>query len=68
MIDLNLCRNLSIMGLSLLLGLIVPLHFEKHPVNTGHFEIDHILNMLLNIKMLVGGVVATFLDNTVPGY
>ncbi|CAO4373300.1 unnamed protein product [Caenorhabditis nigoni] len=67
MIDLKLCRNLSIMGLSLLLGMIVPLHFEKHPVDTGHFEIDNVLNMLLNIKMLVGGMVATFLDNTVPG-
>uniref|UniRef100_A0A1I7SZK2 Sulfate_transp domain-containing protein n=1 Tax=Caenorhabditis tropicalis TaxID=1561998 RepID=A0A1I7SZK2_9PELO len=67
MIDLKLCRNLSIMGLSLLLGLIIPLHFEKHPVDTGHFEIDNILNMLLNIKMLVGGLIVTFLDNTVPG-
>ncbi|ULT94299.1 hypothetical protein L3Y34_003642 [Caenorhabditis briggsae] len=67
MIDLKLCRNLSIMGLSLLLGMIVPLHFEKHPVDTGYFEIDNVLNMLLNIKMLVGGMVATFLDNTVPG-
>lgn len=67
MIDLKLCRNLSIMGLAFLLGMIVPLHFEKHPVDTGNFEIDNILNMLLNIKMLVGGLVATFLDNTVSG-
>uniref|UniRef100_A0A8R1DEM7 Solute carrier family 23 member 1 n=1 Tax=Caenorhabditis japonica TaxID=281687 RepID=A0A8R1DEM7_CAEJA len=67
MIDLKLCRNLSIMGLSLLLGLIIPLHFEKHPIDSGNFELDSILNMLLNIKMLVGGVIATFLDNTVGG-
>ncbi|CAB3409757.1 unnamed protein product [Caenorhabditis bovis] len=67
MIDLQLCRNLSIMGLSMLIGLIVPLHFEKHPIKTGNFEVDSTFNMLLTIKMLVGGVVATFLDNTVPG-
>ncbi|ETN84156.1 hypothetical protein NECAME_17227 [Necator americanus] len=52
LIDLKLTRNLSILGLSLMIG---------------NKEWDQIVNMLLSIKMLVGGVVAVVLDNTVPG-
>ncbi|CAI5449092.1 unnamed protein product [Caenorhabditis angaria] len=67
MINLKLCRNLSIMGLAFLLGQITPLHFSKSPIQSSWPELNNILNMLLNIKMLVGGVIATLLDNTVPG-
>ncbi|KAK6748099.1 hypothetical protein RB195_000992 [Necator americanus] len=67
LIDLKLTRNLSILGLSLMIGLIVPLHFERSPFISGNKEWDQIVNMLLSIKMLVGGVVAVVLDNTVPG-
>ncbi|WKY05032.1 hypothetical protein Q1695_005777 [Nippostrongylus brasiliensis] len=67
LIDLKLTRNLSILGLSLMIGLILPLHLERSPFNSGNQEWDQIVNMLLSIKMLVGGVVAVILDNTVPG-
>ncbi|KAL6739636.1 hypothetical protein Aduo_013068 [Ancylostoma duodenale] len=67
LIDLKLTRNLSILGLSLMIGLIVPLHLERSPFRSGNKEWDQIINMLLSIKMLVGGVVAVILDNTVPG-
>ncbi|EYB93441.1 hypothetical protein Y032_0182g893 [Ancylostoma ceylanicum] len=66
LIDLKLTRNLSILGLSLMIGLIVPLHLERSPFRSGNKEWDQIINMLLSIKMLVGGVVAVILDNTVP--
>ncbi|KAK5972454.1 hypothetical protein GCK32_009906 [Trichostrongylus colubriformis] len=67
LIDLKLTRNLSILGLSLMAGLILPLHLERSPFNSGNQELDQVVNMLLSIKMLVGGVVAVILDNTVPG-
>uniref|UniRef100_A0A158PBI8 Si:dkey-106n21.1 n=1 Tax=Angiostrongylus cantonensis TaxID=6313 RepID=A0A158PBI8_ANGCA len=34
LIDLKLTRNLSIIGLSLIIGLVLPLHIEKSPLNT----------------------------------
>ncbi|VDK54505.1 unnamed protein product [Cylicostephanus goldi] len=67
LIDLKLTRNLSIMGLSLLTGQVLPHHIEISPIRTGNADWDQIINMLLSIKMLVGGVVAVILDNSVPG-
>jgi hypothetical protein len=34
----------------------------------GVRDVDAVLNVVLNIQMLVGGVVAFVLDNTVPGW
>ena len=68
LVDLSKSRNLSIIGLSLMIGLIVPRHVDKSPISFGiNGQLDDIANMLLSIKMLVGGMVAVFLDNTVPG-
>lgn len=50
-----------------MIGLVVPRHLEREPLRTGNSNLDDVLNMLLSIKMLVGGIVAAFLDNTVPG-
>ncbi|KJH42358.1 putative permease [Dictyocaulus viviparus] len=35
LIDLKLTRNLSIIGLSLIIGLVVPLHLERSPIRSG---------------------------------
>ncbi|EPB73496.1 hypothetical protein ANCCEY_07410 [Ancylostoma ceylanicum] len=66
-VDLRLSRNLTIMGTAILLGALIPYHFEKNRVNTGIKSIDDCLNMLLSIRMLIAGVVAFVLDNTVSG-
>ncbi|RCN27464.1 hypothetical protein ANCCAN_26802 [Ancylostoma caninum] len=55
------------MGTAILLGTLIPYHFEKNRVNTGVKSLDDCLNMLLGIRMLIGGVTAFILDNTVPG-
>jgi len=34
-VDLKLSRNLAILGMSLMTGMIVPLYFERHQLNTG---------------------------------
>lgn len=66
-VDLRLSRNLSIMGLSVLAGMTIPQHFELHPIKTGNKTADDIFNMLLGIRMLVGGLIAFVLDNVVGG-
>ncbi|KAF8372313.1 hypothetical protein PRIPAC_78742 [Pristionchus pacificus] len=67
LIDLRVTRNIAIMGMSMMLGMVIPTHFEKNPLNTGNPTLDSTLNMLLTIKMLCGGGIAFVLDNTVPG-
>ncbi|CAJ0568772.1 unnamed protein product, partial [Mesorhabditis spiculigera] len=66
-VNLSQTRNLAIMGLALLLGLVVPSHFTKSPIRTGSDTWDEVLNMLLRIQMLIGGLFAFLMDNMVPG-
>jgi hypothetical protein len=49
---------LTIIGLAVILGVIIPDYFHKNPVNTGLTEIDQMFNILLQIKMFVGGFIA----------
>lgn len=55
------------MGIAIVIGIVIPNYFEEKPVNTGNNDVDQMLNILLKIKMLIGGIIAFILDNTVPG-
>ncbi|XP_055889524.1 solute carrier family 23 member 1-like [Biomphalaria glabrata] len=68
-VDLNSTRNLAIMGISLLLGVMMPLWVSKNPhaFNTGDATLDSSLKMLLTNPSFVGGVFAFLMDNTAPG-
>ncbi|CAJ0602738.1 unnamed protein product [Cylicocyclus nassatus] len=66
-VDLRLTRNLTIMGTAILMGALVPHHFENNKVNFGVKTLDDCLNMLLSIRMLIAALVGFILDNTVPG-
>ncbi|KAJ8317126.1 hypothetical protein KUTeg_005030 [Tegillarca granosa] len=68
-VDLSSTRNLAIIGTSLLLGLMVPHWVEEYPdvIDTGNKEADNVITMLLGNPNLCGGVLACFLDNTIPG-
>ena len=55
------------MGTAILVGSVVPKHFQDNPINSGNATVDSIFNMLFGIQMLIGGLVAFVLDNTVPG-
>ncbi|PIC35891.1 hypothetical protein B9Z55_015099 [Caenorhabditis nigoni] len=61
-VDLRLSRNLTIVGLSIILGCTIPAHFEKNPLDTGHKTMDDVLGTLLKMRMLVGGLIAFCLD------
>ncbi|XP_048244617.1 solute carrier family 23 member 2-like [Haliotis rufescens] len=67
--DLSSSRNLTILGLSLMLGLGIPQWIYANPdaINTGNTELDQVINVLLGTAMFVGGFIGCFLDNIVPG-
>ncbi|KAK3084819.1 hypothetical protein FSP39_019531, partial [Pinctada imbricata] len=67
-VDLSSSRNLFIIGTSLFVGLTVPRWISQNSasVNTGVELIDQILLILLKTNMLVGGILAFILDNTIP--
>ncbi|CAD5225577.1 unnamed protein product [Bursaphelenchus xylophilus] len=66
-VDLTLTRNLTIVGLAIIMGVVIPDYAKGHPVDVGVDEIDQMLNILLQIKMFIGGLLAFVLDNIVPG-
>ncbi|CAG5117960.1 unnamed protein product [Candidula unifasciata] len=68
-IDMSSARNMTIIGTSLLVGLMIPRFIEQHPtaINTGIPDLDRVIAVVLGTSMFVGGVMAFLLDNTVPG-
>ncbi|XP_033757145.1 LOW QUALITY PROTEIN: solute carrier family 23 member 1-like [Pecten maximus] len=68
-VDLSSTRNLAIIGTSLLVGLMIPHWVEAYDnvINTGNKEADDVITMILGNPNLAGGVLACFLDNTIPG-
>ena len=67
--DLRLSRNVAILGLSVMLGIVIPRVVRTYDaaIHTGSSTIDDALKILLTIEMFIGGSIGFFLDNTVPG-
>ncbi|KAM3925977.1 solute carrier family 23 member 1 [Leptodactylus fuscus] len=68
-VDMNSSRNLFVLGFSMFFGLVLPNFLDSNPnyIKTGLPELDQILTVLLTTEMFVGGCIAFFLDNTIPG-
>ncbi|GFO49748.1 solute carrier family 23 member 1 [Plakobranchus ocellatus] len=68
-VDLKSSRNIFIFGVSLLFGLSLPRWVEQNrsSINTGSSDADNVIAVLGGTSMFIGGVVAFFLDNTIPG-
>ncbi|XP_067656368.1 solute carrier family 23 member 1-like [Haliotis asinina] len=68
-VNLSSSRNLTILGLSLFVGVFLPEWIDRHPdvINTGNTEADAVLKVTLGTHMFVGGMVAMILDNIVQG-
>ncbi|GAB1607806.1 solute carrier family 23 member 1-like isoform X1 [Argonauta hians] len=68
-IDLNSTRNIAIIGMGLLLGLVIPYYGENNPdaFDTGIEGLTSAIRMMLQNPTFVGGGLACFLDNTIPG-
>ncbi|XP_061180524.1 solute carrier family 23 member 2-like [Saccostrea echinata] len=67
--DLGSTRNLTIVAVSIILGLMVPQWLQSNPgaIDTGNRDLDQVLEVLLGTAMFVGGILGFILDNTVPG-
>ncbi|OWF50977.1 Solute carrier family 23 member 2 [Mizuhopecten yessoensis] len=67
--DMSSTRNLTILAISIILGLMVPEWIADNPdaIKTGNSELNQVLNVLLGTAMFVGGFLGCFLDNLVPG-
>uniref|UniRef100_A0A0N4ZS56 Sulfate_transp domain-containing protein n=1 Tax=Parastrongyloides trichosuri TaxID=131310 RepID=A0A0N4ZS56_PARTI len=66
-VDMQLSRNMTILGFSIMTGLVVPRYFHRHPVHTSYDIFNQVFNVLLTLEMFIGGLTACLLDNTVPG-
>ncbi|XP_033758171.1 solute carrier family 23 member 2-like [Pecten maximus] len=68
-VSLSSMRNLAIIGTSLMVGLVIPEWIETYDntIDTGNKEADNVILALLGNPNLAGGVLACFLDNTIPG-
>ncbi|XP_052707172.1 solute carrier family 23 member 1-like [Crassostrea angulata] len=69
-IDMNSTRNLAIIGLSILWGLIIPYWSKLNGddvIHTGSDHADNFLKMLTRNPNFSGFLIALILDNTVPG-
>ncbi|KAK3096211.1 hypothetical protein FSP39_024507, partial [Pinctada imbricata] len=69
LISLSSSRNLAIIGISILFGLMMPYWVEKFPdqISVGSAIGDGVVKMLLANPSLIGGMLACILDNTVSG-
>ncbi|KAI0237705.1 Solute carrier family 23 member 2 [Lamellibrachia satsuma] len=69
LIDMRVPRNLMILGIAMMLGMMLPPWVKQHPgfIKTGSVEIDQVLTVLLTTAMFVGGFIGCVLDNIVPG-
>ncbi|CAI5448263.1 unnamed protein product [Caenorhabditis angaria] len=66
-VDLRLSRNLTIMGIAVIMGFVIPDYFNKNPWNTQNITLNDVLQTLSTTQMLVGGFLACILDNITPG-
>ncbi|CAH1781302.1 unnamed protein product [Owenia fusiformis] len=68
-VQLNSTRNQCILGLSFMMGIVIPRWLYQSPgaIRTGNTELDQALLVLLKTAMFVGGVTGFILDNIVPG-
>lgn len=66
-VDLNSARNLFIIGFAFFMGLSVPEYFAANPLKLEAEWLSNIINTLGGTGMAVGALIATVLDNTVPG-
>ncbi|XP_064609566.1 solute carrier family 23 member 2-like [Liolophura sinensis] len=68
-IDLWSTRSQGVLGIAIMAGTVIPTWLKEHPgtFNTGSREADSTLMAFLGTPLVVGVLVAIFLDTTVPG-
>ncbi|XP_078312909.1 solute carrier family 23 member 2-like [Crassostrea virginica] len=67
--DLSSTRNITILGVSFLMGLMIPewLMENAEKVRTGSDELDQVIRVLFGTAFFAGGFIGFVLDNLIPG-
>ncbi|XP_048745910.2 solute carrier family 23 member 2-like [Ostrea edulis] len=67
--DMSSSRNITILGVSFLMGLMVPewLAENSQKVKTGSDELDQMIRVLFGTASFVGGFIGFVLDAIIPG-
>ncbi|XP_062567788.1 solute carrier family 23 member 2-like [Saccostrea cucullata] len=62
-------RNLAILGVSFLMGLMIPQWLTQHSnkVKTGSQDLDQVIKVLFGTASFTGGFIGFLLDNMIPG-
>ena len=66
-VDLNAARNLFVIGFAFFMGLSLPAYFKATPLGFEPIWLSNLLNTVGSTGMAVGAIIATVLDNTIPG-
>ncbi|XP_060063943.1 solute carrier family 23 member 2-like [Ylistrum balloti] len=68
-VNLNSTRNLVVIGMSLLCGLMIPLWSKQNmdKLETGIQQLTYLVKILMTNASFMGGLAACLLDNTLPG-
>ncbi|XP_041370633.1 solute carrier family 23 member 1-like [Gigantopelta aegis] len=68
-VDLSSSRNLLILGVSMMVGIMMSEWVGKYPdfVTSGNIELDSTIKVIFGTPMFLGGITACLLDNTVRG-
>ncbi|XP_060600865.1 solute carrier family 23 member 2-like, partial [Ruditapes philippinarum] len=70
-IALDSTRNLTVLGTSLIVALMMPEVFKDTEMaakfKTGYSDLDQIVQLLFGTSMFLGGFIGCILDNTIPG-
>ncbi|KAJ7526363.1 hypothetical protein O6H91_16G003300 [Diphasiastrum complanatum] len=72
--NVNLIRNIFVIGFTLFMGFSVPQYFHEFAITTGHGPVNTratwfniILNTIFSSNAMVGFIIAILLDNTLKG-
>ncbi|KAK3105755.1 hypothetical protein FSP39_004949 [Pinctada imbricata] len=67
--DMSSMRNITILGMAMFVGLMVPQWLADNPekVDTGSTDVDQVIRVLFGTASFTGGIIGFLLDNIIPG-
>ncbi|XP_021367158.1 solute carrier family 23 member 2-like [Mizuhopecten yessoensis] len=68
-VDMTSSRNISVVGMSIFIPIISSEWLNRNPgqIQTGHYELDKVIEIIIGFPMILGIIIAVTLDNTVKG-
>ncbi|XP_033726153.1 solute carrier family 23 member 2-like [Pecten maximus] len=68
-VDMTSSRNISVVGMSIFIPIISSEWLNRNPgqIQTGSYELDKVIEIIIGFPMILGIIIAVFLDNTIKG-